>query len=145
MMKMARVLKTFYALTVFLLFALLGQGTPLRGSILLVAEPQSAAVAPGAHCPLMSHADSQTQPVTPHCPMHETAGSRRAEWRCVCGSQSPTATPDTALTRFLLPSLVAFLAPPNGVFEPRETRALVPTPVFSPPDPPPRVLLSILV
>jgi hypothetical protein len=140
-----RAFTTSLALRVFLLFVFLGQGAVLRGSVFLLVSPQSVAVTLGTRCPLMYHLASHTQLATSHCPTHETAESRHPEWRCACGAQSQTATPDPTVTRFLLPCLAEFLAPPNGVLELREGLAFFPNPFFSPPDPPPRVVLSILV
>jgi len=99
----------------------------------------------GAHCPLMYHRDSQTKPVTAHCPMHERAASLRAELHCACRSQSPTFTSDATLTYFLVSSFVELLVPPRGVLDSRGSLTRVPTRVFSPPDPPPRIPFSLLV
>jgi hypothetical protein len=136
-----RVFPVLPALKVFLLFALIGQGAIVPSSALLLASPQS--VAPGVHCPLMYH-PPQAKPVTSHCPTHETAESRRAEWRCACRAQSPTTPPDTTLTRFLLPFLVELPVPPSGVLEPGGSPTFYLVPFVSPPDPPPRSLLSRL-
>lgn len=140
-----RVFTTSPALRVFLLFVLVGQGAILRGSVLLFAVSPPVAVAPGAHCPLTYHPDSQTKLATSHCPMHQTGGSGRAEWRCTCGAQSPTSTSDTTVTYFLVSSLAELLALLPEVFVRSEHLSFFLNLFFSPPDPPPRSFLSTFI
>jgi hypothetical protein len=76
-----KVLTTSPALRIFLRLVLVGQDTVLRGSVLLLAAPQSAAVMPGAYCPLMYHPDSQAQPATGSGDPRRNRPMRSALWR----------------------------------------------------------------
>ncbi len=125
-----------------LLLILCAQGPVLRGSVSLLASSHGPALPPGSHCPFMPTSAHHGHSSDHDCPMHQRTARKGAEFRCHCPTSAPVTAPEFASPRFVLPLTVALHIPNastvviagNSPF--RFTRA------FTPPDPPPRLLLS---